>query len=73
MYFTILANKIDFMDSLTKAIVTFVLTYFVSLVTRAALDKEKEQRSIADGLKDKSNHKMASIIALVIAVSSYYL
>ncbi len=61
------------MESYTDVLVTFVIGYLASLFTRAIVAKEKEQGTFYEGLKDKSNHKTAVIVALAVAITSYYI
>lgn len=58
------------MQPFEKAIITFVLVYLTSLVTRSIVAKEREQKPFSAGMKERSNHTTAAVIALVVAVGT---
>jgi hypothetical protein len=64
------SNSILNMTSFTKSAITFLLVYIAGIIGRSIVAKEREQKPFSAGLKDKSNHAVAAIVALVAAATT---
>jgi len=60
------------MQPSTKALVTFVLVYLAGVIARSIVARAREKKPFSEGLKDKSNHASAAIVALIVAASTLF-